>query len=290
MIYDINGNALSAAYDLNGDSLQSAFNISGENVFSAQPLTLKVMSYNVGGWYIGSGSNVPTAQKEEYIALQTGMIEDNDPDVLCIQEYLADFAADGTSALTMLQSLFPYVHAVTSGTYFGRAICSKYPITNYVERTYTAEPSRYYDSCTITVNGIPLTCVNTHLGLTQANRDSEISQLIAYLQTLDRFVACGDYNTMITPDSANTSSTAYINNVKPFVDAGFNTANFGEFGFLLTCVDRSSEEHLYLDNIYSSENIAIVNAYVDETKLTDAINDPIDHMPLIATVELEDTP
>lgn len=283
-IYNINGNQINSAYD-RSQSVQVAYDINGNIVF--QSITsLKVMSYNVGGWYIGSGENVPTAKKDLYYALQTGMIEDNDPDILIIQEYLANFSADGTSALTMLQSLFPYVHTKTSGTYYGRAICSKYPITNYTERQFTQETSRYFDSCTITVNNIPITVVNTHLGLTQANRTPEITQLIAYLNTLDTFVLGGDFNTGIVESSASTSSESYINNVKPFVDEGFNTANFGDFGFMVTCVDRTNNTPYYLDNIYTSSDISITDAYVDTTKLTDLIDDPIDHMPIIAELTL----
>lgn len=284
MIYSLNGTPLSSAYNLNGNST-NAYNLAGEKIFP-DSIELKVMTYNVGGWYIGSGRNVPAAQKAEYLALQTGMIQAADPDVLCIQEYLANFSDDGTSALSMLQELFPYVHAKVSGTYFGRAICSKYPITNYVERTYAQESNRYFDSCTITVNGNAITFINTHLGLTQANRDAEIAQLIQYLNTLNTFICCGDFNTAITDANLTTTSPEYISNVKPFVDAGFRTANFGQFGFMLTCVDRLDGTHYYLDNEYTSSNITILDAYVDETKLTDLIDDPIDHMPLIATLQI----
>lgn len=282
-VYNIEGVELRSVYNKNGNDLSMCYNKDGAVIFIKQ---LKVMTYNVGGWYIGSGRNVPAAQKDIYYALQTGMIEDADPDILVIQEYLAQFSDDGTSALTMLQSLFPYVHAEVSGTYFGRAVCSKYPITDYVKRQFTQEPSRYFDSCTVTVGETPITVVNTHLGLTQANRDPEIVQLITYLNALDKFICCGDFNTGITPTSANTSSTEYVNNVKPFIDEGFNTANFGDFGFLLTCVDRTDGTHYYLDNIYTSANIEVTNAYVDDTKMTDLIDDPIDHMPLIATLQI----
>ena len=285
-IYNINGWPLSQALDIDGNMKGAAYDIAGNQVFFGGPKVIKVMSYNVGGWYIGSGSNVPASKKAEYLALQTGMIIGNDPDVLCIQEYLPNFSSDGTSALEMLQELFPYVHAVPSGTWYGRAICSKYPISNYTQRQYTVDSSRYFDSCTITFGSIPVTFVTTHLALSQSNRNPEISQLITYLQTLDRFVACGDYNSMIVDDSANVESEAYADNVKPFVDKGFHTANYDEFGFMITCVDRSNGTNYYLDNVYTSANIDILNAYVDETKLHDLIDDPIDHMPFIATLQI----
>lgn len=283
MIYDIDGNPISSVYDVSGNLLNSAYDVDGNKIYQRE---IKVMTYNVGGWYIGSGRNVPSAEKQEYYALQTGMITDNDPDVLVIQEYLANFSDDGTSALTMLQSLFPYVHTKTSGTYFGRAVCSKYPITNYTERQYTQESSRYFDSCTITIGGVPITFVDTHLGLTQANRDPEIVQLINFLNMQSRFVCCGDFNTDIGTASANTESTEYIDNVKPFIDEGFNSANFGDFGFKATYVDEN-DVPLYIDNIYTSSGIDITGVYVDTTKETDSIVEKIDHMPLVATLVIQ---
>jgi len=283
MIYNISGIATNSAYDVSGNHLNRAYDVSGNQVFSGS-ISLKVMTYNVGGWYTGSGGNVPAAKKDTYYALQTGMITDNDPDILIIQEYLAQFSDDGTSALTMLQGLFPYVHAVTSGTYFGRAVCSKYPITDYVQRAYTQESSRYFDSCTITVNGVPITVVNTHLGLTQANRTPELSQLIGFLNTQTRFICGGDFNTSIMP-TETTSSTSYVENVKPLLDEGYHMANFAEEGFLVTSSDKPDGTwDGCLDNIVTSSNISVSGAYVDTTKLTDGLNDKIDHMPLIATV------
>ena len=96
-IYNINGSQIFAAYNIDAN-ITDAFDVNGDIVFQNEPNTIKVMTYNVGGWYIGSGTNVPAAKKTEYYELQTGMIEDNDPDILIIQEYLAQFSDDGTSA------------------------------------------------------------------------------------------------------------------------------------------------------------------------------------------------
>ena len=285
-IYNKDGNEIHSAFNKDGSAVNIGYSVDGQVVFA--PIILKVMTYNVGGWYQGTGTNVPASEKSVYYALQHGIIEDNDPDILIIQEYLAQFSADGTSALTMLQSLFPYVHTKTSGTYFGRAICSKYPISNYTERQYTQEPSRYYDSCVITVNETPITVVTTHLGLTQADRTPEIAQLISFLESQSTFIAGGDYNTGITTGTDNTTSTAYINNVKPFLDAGFKTANFRANDFLVTCNDGvdGTGTDWYIDDIYTSSNFAIGSVYVDDTKLHDNISGKIDHMPLIATLYL----
>lgn len=277
MVYSKNGDSLLSVYDINSRTLDKAYDVDGTLIHRR---VLKVMSYNVGGWYKGSGRNVPAAQEAEYYALQTGMIQENDPDILVIQEYLANFSDSGTSALTMLQSLYPYVHVKTSGTYFGRAICSKYPISNYVERTYTKESSRYFDSCTVTIDSIPITFVNTHLGLTQENRDPEIVQLLGYLETLTSFIACGDYNTGVISNDKTT--TEWIKNIKPFLDAGFHVANCDEAFYYTSSDIPDGNWNGCLDNIITSSNITILSAEVDETKRYDDLPERIDHMPFIA--------
>ena len=288
-IYSKNGQSINSAYLKNGQTINAAFSVSGNSVFPDGNITLKVMTYNVGQWYIGGGDNVPADKDSSYYALQNGMIEQNNPDVLVIQEYWKIFSKTGRTALSMLQQHFPYIHEQGGNSgYYGRCICSKYPISNYTVRTYTDNNQRYYDSCTISVKGTPITIVNTHLDLTQAKRNTEIQELIAYLQTQTRFIACGDYNTGITQTSASDESTDYSNNVKPFIDELFNTANFGSFGFFVTCNDGIDGEgtNWYLDNAYTSSNIAINNVQVDTTKLNDLINEKVDHMPLIAQLTI----
>ena len=286
-IFSLDGTQIDAAYDLDGEPLDSAYDYTGGVVWSD---SLKVMTYNVGGWYTGSGSNVPAAKKDQYYALQTGMIEDADPDILFINEYLAQFSADGTSALTMLQSLFPYVEAKTSGTYFGRAICSKYPITNYTQHSFTTGTTTYYyDSANVTINGKGITLVVLHLMVNpEADRYLQAQELLAYLLTLDSFIAAGDYNTGISPDygTDNTESTPYQHYIKLFTDEGFHVANGGDFGFFVTCNDGvdGAGTDWDIDNIITSSDITITSAHVDTTKLTDGLQDKTDHMPLIATV------
>lgn len=270
-IYDINGNELYAVYDINGNELNNAYDINGNLIYQKNGIHLKVMSYNVGGWYTGGGSYVPTDKYEEYLALQTGMIQRNDPDILIIQEYMSTFSS-GHSALTILQDLFPYVKAVSSGTYFGRAICSKYPISNYVHNEYSNESQRYYDSVDVTVDGVVITAVTTHLGLTQANRAVQIPELIAYCEQHERFVCGGDYNIGSAEDTA------------PFLSEGFCMANWDTYGNLITYIDGTSMEDNrgWLDNVIAPSNFGLTTAYVDTTKLTDDIPDRIDHMPIIA--------
>lgn len=288
-IYDKNGQSLYVVYGKDGSALTHAYDKSGNLLYVAEPTTLKVMTYNVGGWYIGSGRNVPAAYKNSYYALQTGMIENNDPDILFINEYLEEFSDDGTSALTMLQSLFPYVYAIPSGTYFGRVFCSKYPLTGYEHHYYTNETSRYYDSIVVTVEGLQITLVVTHLS-TNSRRIAQTTELISYLNTLDYFICAGDLN---TNEARDTTGQDYIDVIVPLLNAGFNLANNSTFGFFDTYFDETSSNPNVeggwagcLDNIITSSNIPITSVTVDTTKRTDSLSQKTDHMPLIATINV----
>ncbi len=286
MIYSIDGTPLQDAYGLDGQALSAAYAIDGTQIFPSS-FPLKVMTYNVGQWYYGSGDNVPANEDEFFYALQNGMIQQDDPDVLCLQEYWKVFSKTGRTALSMLQQYFPYIHEEGGNSgYFGRCICSKYPISNYTIRTYTAESSRYYDSCIVTVHGVPITFVNTHLATTQANRDLENPELIAYVQSLSRFVLCGDFNTEIIYNTASVEDERYIENVKPYLDAGLNSANFIPPHFLMTCINWVNGNHLCLDNIYTSAGITVDSAYVDDAKLDALPENRVDHMPLIAELTI----
>ena len=286
-IYDKSGAQLETVYNVSGAALPTAYDKAGNIIFAAADL--KVMTYNVGGWYIGSGRNVPAAEKDAYYALQTGMIADASPDILFINEYMAQFSDDGTSALEMLQQFFPYIETAMSGTYFSRAICSKLPLTNYTQHSFSVGNGQYYDSAEVVVDGTPVTLVVIHLIVNpETTRYTQAQELLAYLETLDTFICAGDYNTGISTSTANPSSSEYEKFVKIFLDAGFHTANFGASGFMVTCNDgvNGTGTDWYIDNIITSADINVISSYVDTTKLTDGISGKIDHMPLIANLEV----
>lgn len=283
MVYDLNGQQIMSVYAKSGARIFQAYDINGVELLKAN---IRVMSYNVGQWYIGGGDNIPADKDSAYFALQSGMIEQDDPDILCLQEYWKVFSKLGRTAKSMLKQYFPYIHEQGGNSgYFGRCICSKYPISNYTVHTYSNDSNRYYDSCTVLVGSVPITVINTHLDtFSQDKRNAEIVELINYIKTQPRFIACGDFNTAITDATANTESNLYIKNVKPFIDEGFHTANFGDFGFKVTGNDGvdGAGTNWYTDNVITSRDIEVISASVDTTKLTDDIHDKVDHMPFIA--------
>lgn len=287
MIYSEGGTQLFSAYGKSGVSLQSAYDVNGDLVFSSGGIVLKAMTYNVGQWYYGSGDNVPADKDAAYYALQSGMIQNANADVLFINEYWKVMSKTGRTALSMLQQYFPYIHEQGGDSgYYGRCICSKYPISNYTIHAYSDNNQRYYDSCVISVDGVEITLVVTHLA-TDSKRNTQITELISYLSSLDRFICAGDFNTLSITGSVTTEAADYTDIIVPLLNAGFHCANCSNQGFLVTYSDSPTGTYVgCLDNIVTSGNIAIASASVDETKLSDGLTERTDHMPLIATLTI----
>ena len=286
-VYNKSGTIISSAYNVGGSLLPQAYDIDGTPILSGIPL--KVMQYNCGQWYVGDHDNVPADKDEEYYALQNGMIQQNNPDILLIEEYTAQFSKAGRTALSMLQSDYPYYHEQTNGTtttVVQRAIFSKYPLSNYQTHIFTSHSNYYFDSCTITVANIPITVVALHFHWNNRTyRTQEAAALLEFAESNQYVIIGGDFNTV---DCSDTSGADYIAEIKPFVDAEYNVANCGEFGFLGTYTGNSSAPYTMsvLDNIITSSNIDIDSVTVDETKLTDLIGEKVDHLPIIAELTI----
>lgn len=277
-IYDASGNVLSKAYDESGEELLYAYDSDGSVLYqkSSSGIALKVMTYNVGQWYIGSGSIVPSASAEAYYALQNGIIQRANADVLCINEYRDDLSSS-ISAYEMLQQYYPYIITQQGTTnYQNRAICSKYPITNY---TKDAE-SYYLDTATIIIGAKEVTIGVLHMNTSYDSRVAKLDRIINQWAGVDDLIICGDFNTTTIYNDVTTTADDYNSIISPLLSEGFNLANCSDFGFMHTY----NENNWYgcLDNIVTSSNIEITNAYVDATKQTDSISDKVDHMPLIA--------
>ena len=298
-IYDADGTQLFHAYDADGTELQKAYDADGSLIYTAEPQRLKVMQYNVGGWYTGTGQSVPFAYDAQYYALQNGMIAEHDPDILCINEYRDQFTTGGRTALSVLSQYFSY-HEARQGTeaYMGHAIYSKYPIISYTENKYSNDTARYYGLAEINVNGTVLNVICTHLSTDYTKRPTQSDILLAYAQTLDNVIVCGDFNLHCRSKDYIyvISNTAEWECYRPWINAGYHLVNNDdEFGFIDTFYNATSEVEgargwWSLDNIIVSPNITINDVYADETKKNSPItSDPnwlIDHMPLIAEISI----
>lgn len=285
-IHNKSGTALTTAYNLSGQVLTAAYSKNGTIVFQSITSPLKIMTYNVGGWYDGKGTNVPAAKDEAYYELQYGTISDNDPDILFIEEYWDQFSQSGRTAISFLSQLFPYVYPVNgNSTYFGRCFCSKYPLSNYQQHLFSNDSNRYYDTIVATVENVPVTLCVLHLGLTVEARAAQAQELLTFAQSVQTpFIMAGDFN---TAKSATVEGEDYINVIKPFIDEGYKVSNCGDFGRFITYSDTAGTQGQgSLDNIVFSPHFTIQSVEVDDRKLHDNLTETADHMPLIAVVSI----
>jgi len=316
-IYNISGTALSGCYDVDGNALNAAYDKSGNQIFSGgsdTPITLKVMTYNVGQWYIGNGNIMSAELDPAFYDLQYGTFQRNDVDICGIEEYTAKFSEKPRQASDVVSPFFGYTSlrdAFTSNMYYGHGFAAKYPLSNAVENAYSVGTNYYYKA-DVNVNGKTVALVVTHLSTQTAQRIEQIPELLSYLNGLYApngssgakvpVICFGDFN-MDLPSYSAEKDLYYASNFGMVNQAGFDgsaevvpkdvSTYEGHFTRFYTTMPSSG---LGLDNILFSPNIEFVSAYVDEAKKNVAdqsifIN-PVDgkakpdHMPLIATLRI----
>lgn len=281
MIYSVDGNQLSSAYSMSGIEMPKAYDIEGTDVWRASNV-LKAMSFNVGSWY-GYAQYVPNEETEAYYSLHDGIFKNQNADIVGIQEYCSRLGT--SSGLTLLQSNYDYVYALdrtTNPSKAGKANASNIALLSSEEVVFTVntDEERSFLASTFQFNGKTIYFLNGHLSLTASENLAQLQQMIDYVEDKEYWIMTGDFNVRF--DSAD--SEAYTTHIKPFLDLGYHVANGDEFGFLNTFY--SGNEGHCVDNIYTSANIDILDAYVDETKLNATLSNGIDHLPLVAYLKV----
>lgn len=315
-IYNISGNALNAAYDVDGNALNTAYDKNGNVIFSGgsvTPFTLKVMTYNVGQWYLGSGVIVPASLDSAFYNLQYGTFQRNAVDICGIEEYTAQFSEKPRQASEVIAPFFNYttLKNYDSNPYYGHGIVANYPLSNSVENAYSVG-SNYYYKADINVNGKTIVLVVTHLSTNTTQRLTQIEELLSFLEAQYApngssgakvpVICFGDFN-MDLPSYPDEKALYYASSFGMVNQAGFDgssevvpkdiTTYEGHFTRFYSTMAASG---LGLDNILFSPNIDFISAYVDTAKQTyadqsifinPATGDPKpDHMPLIATLRI----
>ena len=286
-IYDGNGNQLNACYDGHGNALQYAYDGEGHLIFTSRETDLKVMTYNIGQWYIGNGSNVPTAKYSDYYALQRSMLASDDADIVGFQEYYDPFSSGHTVESVIGEYFTNHVNNAVSG-YSAKAIYSNgYALSSYEEVAFVNGTGRNYIKASIIVNGKTVLVINAHLD-TSSNESAKVAQareLFEAVANLEYFIIMADFNTVCK----SISDEEYTTIMKQFIDAGYHSANCSEqHGFIDTWTDGTSASATWYpcDQIITSANIDMLSVYTDRTKVTDNIGDVIDHIPLIAELAI----
>ena len=164
MVYSLDGSIASIINNKSGQNIEIAYDIDGIVVYNAN--MLKIMTYNVGQWYTGTSSRVPTNKKSAYYALQYGTFEDNPVDILFLQEYLNSWCEDDSSAQTdFIEPFFDYQEVTSPTGYVGHSICAKeYVINNYISHSFTPVVGPYpsFETAQITFDGKTINIINTH--------------------------------------------------------------------------------------------------------------------------------
>lgn len=287
MVYSVSGDGVESFYNISTKQKYQAYDLNGEKLISGT--SLRVLNYNVGQYYIGNGNPIPEASKAEYSALQTIILDNIKPNICCMQEATAIFCDDGTSADTFLSTWFDtFKTSRGSIGYQAHKIATNgISISDYEEIAFENAVGNYpgYEKCYITVGGNQICIINTHNTTDQTLQEEQCAEILAAVENEERFIICGDFNTVIT----SINDTDYNNCIKPFVVAGYNTANCGEFGVIPTYYDTddpTASYHSATDMIITSANILITFAASEKTKLSDGIAEKIDHLPIYADLEI----
>lgn len=289
-LYDKDGNQLATCYDSSGSAITTAYDPNGNVVWIADR-QIVVCNYNVGQWYIGSSERIPVDKKTEYTALQTAIFNNIRPDICLMQEATSTFCQDGTLAEDFLSQWFEYIEITRGNSGFQAHIMATkdIPIEDYTVVPFVNASGNYpgYETAYVTVNGKRIFLLNTHITTTQSTQEAQVAEVLAAVSQKEYFIIAGDFNTVIH----DKTETDYINCIKPFVDAGYHTANCGAFGVLPTYrrtaeADPQDGYEPATDHIITSANIDIIDAYVETTKLTDNIAEKIDHIPLVAVLDI----
>ena len=243
---------------------------------------LTIMSYNCGGYYLGSGTNVPIDYASQFEDILRTIVSNNDCEILCIQEHYHYFSGDIT-AESILSDYYDSIFENGGGTqYGGRLTATRKTVLSNSHWSFSQQ-SIQGNCLEIVVNiaGKDIHILSVHLDWQdQSRQESQVNDLIQWASDKEYFVICGDFNSLCYGINDND----YITVIKPFLDAGYNSANCAKFGFIPTFYMVGNEGNgSSLDQIIVSSNITIRKVWTDKTKYGNSdVGGSIDHLPLCA--------
>lgn len=283
MIYDKSGNALQSAYTVSGADASAAYDVDGVKVFSR---SVKVMSFNAQGF---SGINSQSTMLNAIFSLY-------DADIIGFQEFCSNGSIPSVAASTL--SNYPTIKLTNHKNYNG--IATKLTAGAWTIADYqTQDPydisewneTRCYMKTYFNIGGRQVAFFNTHLCLNSTEaRYAQAAELFALAEAEEYCIITGDFNSTTAPLTAETAD--YINEYKPFVDAGYHLANNSPTaGFTNTHSGATSVASLAaltsaLDSIIVSGNIDIDSVVFDPTKLSYQNGQKFDHIPVVATLTI----
>jgi len=227
---------------------------------------LKIMSYN-----IHHGKSLLGRYTLDQIV---GIIRESEADIIGLQEVDTNFAR------SKFQNQLKYIADKLSMNYvygdnvnivgakYGNGILSKHPIVSYENlKLPSGKEQRGLLSSVIDVDGTKINFLNTHLGLSAAERLVQVQTISKYLETLSNdVVLVGDFN-------ATHSSREVHEMSKKLTDVGYVTDNSHTPTFEVPFLSKR------IDYIFISSNIKVRDYKVIRENASD-------HYPLIAYIKI----
>lgn len=278
MIYGIDGKALTEAYGMNGIQINEAYDAPGNRIWNAdaepESNLLTVMTFNIGEMQ-GRNTN----------AVLSHILDTYHADIIGLQEVYK------ASLPNAFDTVFAdYRYRAFANQVNKTAIVSKLALDDATSGIFVSQTieQRGYNKTYINANGKRICWLNAHLettqgGVAKANQAKELYD-IARQETY--FIITGDFNTICR----SVSDTEYTTIMRQFLDLGCHSANCSEqFGFENTWsgdTSLSSSNSYPCDHIITSHNLPIKQVVFDKYKTTITSSATIDHIPIIAYVEV----
>lgn len=244
---------------------------------------LKVMSYNVQ-WFTGNNSQ---------LTMQKAIMDKYNAQIIGLQELSTNGKINSVGKSTLAK--YPYIYLSKHKNYMGLASIHKLKDVKSHEFS-DQDPkdmerygeTRAYMTATLEMDGKSITLINTHLCyLTKEIKYKQMRQIFRRAEKSKNVVITGDFNCFME----KAGDEEYINMYKQFVDAGYHIADC-DSKITKTWTDKIEPKSLSkfnypTDNIITSNNITIKKVYFDKKKLSYPNGFPMDHIPIIAMLEID---
>lgn len=246
-------------------------------------IKFKIMSYNVQCFdYINNQT-----------AVQTKIFDKNNAQIVGIQELSTSRNIKPAGQFALAQ--YPHKYFSAHKAFLGFA--SKEKLVNIKNRDFRYQDpedmrlynqTRAYMMADYIVDGKTITIINAHLAFqTQHIKFKQMQELFDLMRTMKYAILLGDFNCFMV----NKGDTEYVNMYKQFADNGFHLANCVD-GITKTWTDKKAPKSLSdftypTDNIITTPAVSIKKVYFDKTKLSYPNGYDMDHIPVIALVEIK---
>ena len=242
-----------------------------------------VMSYNVGGWYYGVGTNIPQGYVNTFVPCHQEILAKYKPDILACQEFMNPISEYKLAEYYFFDEYYcNFAQAYETSAYDGKALCTSRTMENVSTKNLTSTDglTRCYQKGYITLNGKKVCVINTHFSLTEEAKITQFNEIMTAVANEEYFIITGDFNI----NAIDKASNLYLNTYQKALDKGYKLCNGGAFGDLITY----PKDNLAIDNIIVSANINIKSVMVDRTKekYSTITGLGVDHYPLVAYLEV----